>query len=445
MNLNLHAALSVTSARKMLEERVAVVGLGYVGLPVALAFSRVCGHVIGYDVSRTRVAELTARRDRTGEASTDDLSTTTARFSYNSAALADSNFFVVTVPTPIIEGNRPNFGPLLAACSAIGPHLSTGAVVVFESTVYPGATEEICGPALEAASGLVCGRDFHLGYSPERIDPGSTSHRLESIVKVVAAQTPDVLRRVSDAYRAIIPAGVHEAPTIRTAEAAKVIENTQRDLNIALMNELSLIFDRLGISTLDVLAAARTKWNFLPFTPGLVGGHCIGVDPYYLTAKAEAVGYSPQVILAGRRINDSMGAHVARRTLQLLSRCEVPLKAARIGVLGLTFKPDVPDLRNSKTLDVISELHAFGCAPRVNDACADPEEVALLYGEAVADLSDLASLDALVLAVPHRAYVDDVPGLLSRIRRGGVLVDVKGAVAGEIIASQRPDLTKWSL
>ena len=317
--------------------------------------------------------------------------------------------------------------------------------MVFESTVYPGATEEICGPALEAASGLVCGRDFHLGYSPERIDPGSTSHRLETIVKVVSGQTPEVLARVSAAYRAIITAGVHEAPSIRAAEAAKVIENTQRDLNIALMNELSLIFDRLGIPTRDVLAAAGTKWNFLPFTPGLVGGHCIGVDPYYLTAKAEAVGYNPQVILAGRRINDAMGAHVARRTLKLLAGCGKPLEEARIAVMGLTFKPDVPDLRNSKTADVIDELRAFGCAPMLHDPCADPDEAASLHGAAMADIAGLTGLDALVLAVPHRAYLEDVAGLLARIRENGVLVDVKGAVPRDEIAASRPDLTCWSL
>jgi UDP-N-acetyl-D-glucosamine/UDP-N-acetyl-D-galactosamine dehydrogenase len=432
-------------AQPMLDERIAVIGLGYVGLPVTLAFARVSPHVVGYDVSRTRVTELVNGQDRTREASASDLGATTARFAADATALSGCTFFVVTVPTPIADGNRPDFGPLLSACSAIGPHLTSGAVVVFESTVYPGATEEICGPALEAASGLVCGRDFHLGYSPERIDPGSQDHKLENIVKVVAGQTPDVLKRVSEAYLAIVPAGVHEAPTIRAAEAAKVIENTQRDLNIALMNELSLIFDRLGIPTRDVLAAARTKWNFLPFSPGLVGGHCIGVDPYYLTAKAEAVGYNPQVILAGRRINDAMGGHVARRTLQLLADCDVPMGEARIAVLGLSFKADVPDLRNSKTLDIVTELRTFGCAPSLHDPHADPLEAAVLHGAEMTELDALEDLHALILAAPHRAYLENVPMLLSRVRRGGVLVDVKAAIKPDVIAALRPDLRVWSL
>jgi UDP-N-acetyl-D-glucosamine/UDP-N-acetyl-D-galactosamine dehydrogenase len=439
------AAPLQSAAHPLLDERIAVIGLGYVGLPVALAFAKVSRHVVGFDVSEERVADLAAGQDRTREATAADLSGTTAAFTTNAAGLAGCTFFVVTVPTPITDGNRPDFGPLLAACRTVGACLTPGAVVVFESTVYPGATEEICAPALEASSGLICGQDFHLGYSPERIDPGSQDHKLESIVKVVAGQTPDVLKRVAAAYRAIVPAGVHEAPTIRAAEAAKVIENTQRDLNIALMNELSLIFDRLGISTRDVLAAARTKWNFLPFTPGLVGGHCIGVDPYYLTAKAEAVGYHPQVILAGRRINDSMGAHVARRTLQLLSGCGVPLTEARIGVFGLTFKPNVPDLRNSKTLDVVAELRAFGCRPQLHDPYADPIEAAAIYGEALAEFVEFEMMHAVVLAVPHAKYLENVPNLLSRLRRGGVLIDVKGAIAPDELALHRRDLSCWSL
>jgi UDP-N-acetyl-D-glucosamine/UDP-N-acetyl-D-galactosamine dehydrogenase len=444
MNLESPTALVRSATLPRLDERIAVIGLGYVGLPVALAFSRVCDHVVGYDVSALRIAELSAGRDRTGEAWAHELSEEAVRFSAEADALDGCTFYVVAVPTPITEGKRPDFGPLLAACDVVGRRLRPGALVVFESTVFPGATEEICGPALEAASGLACGRDFHLGYSPERIDPGSESHKLESITKVVSGQSPEALARVSAAYRAIVHAGVYEAPSIRVAEAAKVIENTQRDLNIALMNELSLIFDRLGISTREVLAAAATKWNFLPFTPGLVGGHCIGVDPYYLTAKAEAVGYHPQVILAGRRINDAMGRHVARRTLQLLAGSDVPLGRARIAVLGLTFKPDVPDLRNSKTRDVIAELRAFGCAPRLHDPCADPAEAAELYGDAMADLDELEALDALVLAVPHRRYVRSAAELLSRVRPGGVVVDVKGALPPDAIAA-RPDLVCWSL
>jgi UDP-N-acetyl-D-galactosamine dehydrogenase len=364
------------------------------------------------------------------------------RFTSDPAELANTSFFVVTVPTPVDGQKRPDLGPLRSACASIGPHLSPGSVVVFESTVFPGATEEICGPALEAASGLTCGTDFALGYSPERINPGDRTHRLESIVKVVSGQDDTTLRRVAAAYSAIIPAGVFEATSIQVAEAAKVIENTQRDINIALMNELALIFERLGLRTQDVLDAAGTKWNFLPFTPGLVGGHCIGVDPYYLTAKAEAVGYYPQVILAGRRINDAMGAFVARKTIKLMVATGTNLGIARAGLLGLTFKENVPDLRNSRAPDIVRELRGFGIEPLIHDPLADPDQARREFGIEITGLESFRDLDALILAVSHSAYLDDRERLLAMLRPGGVFVDLKSAFAPSGI---RSDLRYWSL
>jgi UDP-N-acetyl-D-galactosamine dehydrogenase len=315
-------------------------------------------------------------------------------------------------------------------------------VVVFESTVFPGATEEICGPALEAASGLTCGTDFALGYSPERINPGDRTHRLESIVKVVSGQDDATLRRVAAAYSAIVPAGVFEATSIQVAEAAKVIENTQRDINIALMNELALIFERLGLRTRDVLDAAGTKWNFLPFTPGLVGGHCIGVDPYYLTAKAEAVGYHPQVILAGRRINDAMGAFVAQKTIKLMAAAGTNPGQARVGLLGLTFKENVPDIRNSRAPDIVHELRGFGIDPLIHDPQADSDEARREFGLEINGLETFRDLDALILAVSHSAYLGDRERLLAMVRPGGVFVDLKSAFAPSEL---RPDISYWSL
>jgi len=314
---------------------------------------------------------------------------------------------------------------------------------VFESTVYPGVTEEICGPLLERTSGLVRGRDFTLGYSPERINPGDRQHRFEQIVKVVAGEDEATADRVASVYGAVVEAGIHRAPTIKVAEAAKVIENTQRDLNIALMNELSLIFDRLGLRTADVLAAARTKWNFLPFTPGLVGGHCIGVDPYYLTAKAEAVGYRPDVILAGRRVNDEMGRHVARRTVKLLARSGRDIRGARVAVRGLTFKEDVPDLRNSRVPDIVSELADYGCLPIVHDPLADPVQAREEYGIDLVDEGQLVDLDAVILAVAHRAYRENgIADLAAALKPRGVFVDVKSMADP---AALRSDITYWSL
>jgi UDP-N-acetyl-D-galactosamine dehydrogenase len=408
-----------------IEERVAVIGLGYVGLPVAVGFARVAP-TVGFDIDTSRVAELRDGHDRTGEIGRETLSNSALDVTDDPAALTDITFFVITVPTPIDGERRPNLGAVKAATRTVARALKPGAVVVYESTVWPGLTEEVCGPLLEAESGLVRGRDFFLGYSPERINPGDRKHTLERIVKVVSGEDASTLDRVAKAYGAIIEAGVHRAPTIAVAEAAKVIENTQRDLNIALMNELSLIFDRLGISTRDVLAAAGTKWNFLPFVPGLVGGHCIGVDPYYLTARAESVGYHPEVILAGRRINDGMGAHVAHRVIRWASRSGLAPATARIGIIGLTFKENVPDMRNSRVPDIVAELKGFGVEPLVADPWVDPADAQHECGVSLVPLEDLATLDALILAVAHDKVMDaGQAALLARIRPGGLIVDVK--------------------
>jgi UDP-N-acetyl-D-galactosamine dehydrogenase len=432
--------VSVTAPRA---ERIAVIGLGYVGLPVALAFARHFPGTIGFDIDPDRVVGLRAGRDVTGEIEADDLAGTSLAVTADPADLAAASFFVATVPTPIDSERRPDFGPLLRACETIGRVLKPGAVVVFESTVYPGATEEVCGPALARASGLRAGIDFALGYSPERINPGDREHRLERIVKVVSGQDAATLDRVAAAYGAIVPAGIHRAPSIRVAEAAKVIENTQRDLNIALMNELAMIFDRLGLQTREVLAASATKWNFLRFQPGLVGGHCIGVDPYYLTAKAEAVGYRPEIILAGRRINDQMGAFLAGKLVKVLARQGRTILGARVGILGLTFKENVSDLRNSRVPDIIAELKGYGIEPMIHDPLADPDRALHEYGLALAGLDAFRDLDALVLAVPHRAYLDQPrDALWVCLRDGGLVMDVKSALDPAGVPSR---LVYWSL
>lgn len=411
-----------------LDERIAVVGLGYVGLPVALAFARVAS-TVGFDIDVRRVQELRDHHDRTDEVAPDVLASSALQLTTDADDLKGNTLFVVTVPTPIDSQRQPDLTALRAASQTVGRALQPGAVVVYESTVWPGLTEQVCGPILEEASGLTCGVDFHLGYSPERINPGDREHTLERIIKVVSGQDPATLERVATAYEAIVPAGVHRASSIQVAEAAKVIENTQRDLNIALMNELSLIFDRLDIPTRDVLAAAGTKWNFLPFTPGLVGGHCIGVDPYYLTSRAEEVGYEPQVILAGRRINDSMGAHVAERVIRFLHEIGRAPEQARVGVLGLTFKENVPDLRNSRVPDILKTLRDAGVQPRVAEPCADPDLAARMAGGALHELADLVDLDVLVLAVPHRILIEGGAGpLAERVRADGLLLDVRSAL-----------------
>ncbi|HZT52718.1 MAG TPA: nucleotide sugar dehydrogenase, partial [Stellaceae bacterium] len=423
-------ALSARSSTRPPDERgFAVVGLGYVGLPVALALAKRFAPVWGFDISKRRIDELRQGTDRTREVSADALRQSRLRLTDRAEDLAAASFFIVTVPTPIDAERRPDLRPITGACRVLGPILRPGAVVVFESTVYPGLTREICGPLLAETSGLRQGVDFKLGYSPERINPGDQVHRLETITKVVAGEDAETLERVAAVYGGIVEAGIHRAPSIEVAEAAKVIENTQRDLNIALMNELAIIFDRLGLASADVLAAACTKWNFLPFKPGLVGGHCIGVDPYYLTARAEAAGYYPQVILSGRRINDGMGAYVAQRLVKLLIAAERPIKGARVGILGLTFKEDVPDLRNSRVPDIIAELRGFGIHPVVHDPMADPDEALHEYGLELVGIEQFAALDGVIFAVPHRILKDRGPGFIpSMLAPGGVLVDVKSAV-----------------
>src|SRR3954471_22037425 len=385
-----------------MERGFAVIGLGYVGLPVALALAKQFAPVIGFDISSRRIDELRHGRDSTGEVAEEELRASRLILSNDPDVLDQASFFVVTVPTPIDSARHPDLSPLESACALIGSRLRPGSVVVFESTVYPGLTRSICGPLLAKASGLRQGIDFKLGYSPERINPGDHEHRLETITKIVSGEDEETLERIAAVYGRIVRAGIHRAPSIEVAEAAKVIENTQRDLNIALMNELAIIFDRLEIPTRDVLEAAGTKWNFLPFTPGLVGGHCIGVDPYYLTARAEAVGYYPEVILAGRRINDGMGGFIARRLVKLLIAAERPVKGAKVGVLGITFKENVPDLRNSRVPDIIEELREFGIDPLISDPHADAGAVHHEYGLDLVPLGALTKLDGLVLAVPHK-------------------------------------------
>jgi UDP-N-acetyl-D-galactosamine dehydrogenase len=407
---------------------IAVVGLGYVGLPIAVAFGKI-GSVIGFDVNEKKIEELRKGIDRTGEVSEKDLASSQVRYTSQPADLKNADFIIVAVPTPINEALQPDLTALQKASELIGRNLSKDSIVVYESTVYPGATEEVCLPILERTSGMKAGDDFKLGYSPERINPGDKEHTLEKIVKVVSAQDHESLDVVADTYALVVKAGIHRASSIKVAEAAKVIENTQRDLNIALMNELSLIFHRLGIDTKSVLEAAGTKWNFLKFSPGLVGGHCIGVDPYYLTSKAESVGYHPEVILAGRRINNGMGKFVAEHTMKLLSQSARPANELRVGVLGLTFKENVPDLRNSRVPDIIHELHEYGVEVLVHDPIAETEEALAEYGIRLLDWNKMKDLDGLVLAVAHEKFSKlGIMDLLKPLRsqQQGVVIDVKG-------------------
>ena len=423
-----------------MSERIAVVGLGYVGLPVALAFAAKFPDVLGFDIDASRIAALEQGHDWTGECARDALEASTIAFTADPADLAAANFYIVAVPTPIDGNRRPDLGPIESASRTVGAALAPGDVVVYESTVYPGLTEEVCGPILAYESGLSAGTDFHLGYSPERINPGDTEHTIDRIVKIVSADDDATLDRVAAAYGAIVAAGIHRAPSIKVAEAAKVIENTQRDLNIALMNELALIFDRLDINTQDVLAAAGTKWNFLPFTPGLVGGHCIGVDPYYLTAKAQAVGFEPEVILAGRRINDSIATHVGRRMIDFLGG---RASGARVGILGLTFKENIPDLRNSMVPSVVAALRNAEVDVLIHDAMADPDAAHKAFELILSDLDSFAGLDGLILAVPHESYrTMPIRDLTAMLRPDGVLIDVKSMLRAEDIPTA---MTYWSL
>jgi UDP-N-acetyl-D-galactosamine dehydrogenase len=423
-------------------ERIGIIGLGYVGLPVALAMARGFP-TVGFDINTGRIASLQRGIDHTGETSEQELKESSIRFTHRAEDLADVTFFIVAVPTPIDAGHCPDLTPVKSASEVVGRMLSEGSVVVYESTVYPGVTEDICGPILARVSGLRQGVDFKLGYSPERINPGDKEHTFERIVKVVSAEDEESLARVARVYGSVVSAGVHRAPSIKVAEAAKAIENIQRDLNVALMNELALIFARVGIRTSDVLDAAATKWNFLRFEPGLVGGHCIGVDPYYMTTLAEQLGYHPEVILAGRRVNESMGGFIASRMVKLLAQTDTALRRARIGVIGLTFKPNVRDLRNTKVVDIINELKQFGIEPLVHDPLIDPQEAKRDYGITCRPWSELVDLDGMILAVPHQELLDMPRYELFRpLKPGGVILDVKTAIRPADVPS---GCTYWSL
>jgi UDP-N-acetyl-D-galactosamine dehydrogenase len=422
--------------------KLAVIGLGYVGLPVAVAFARQGTSVVGFDIDAERIAELNAGRDRTREVEPNDLSHESLRLTSNAADIATADFFIVTVPTPIDKNRRPDIRALIAASLTVGRALKKGDIVVYESTVYPGATEEDCVPVLEKASGLAAGRDFTIGYSPERINPGDKAHRFETITKVVSGQDQRTLEIVAAVYGSVVTAGIHRAPSIRVAEAAKVIENSQRDLNIAFMNELSTIFHVLGIDTGEVLAAAATKWNFLKFTPGLVGGHCIGVDPYYLTDRAQRAGYDPDVILAGRRINDTMGVRVARECARRLQTSGVA--AEHVAVLGLTFKENVVDIRNSQVVDMIREFQSLGVTVQVHDPLADATAAMQEYGIKLLNEKDMAPADAVVLAVGHDFYRAAGWPLITHLLKDGrgLVMDVKGTLD---LRKQPPEIDLWRL
>jgi UDP-N-acetyl-D-galactosamine dehydrogenase len=422
--------------------KIAVIGLGYVGLPVAVSFARAGVPVVGFDIDATRIAELRQCTDRTREVGVDDLRHSSLVLTADPEALKESDFYIVTVPTPIDEARRPDLRAMIAASRSVGSVLKKADIVVYESTVYPGAVEEDCVPVLAETSGLVPGVDFTVGYSPERINPGDKEHRFETITKVVSAQDAKTLDIVAAVYGSVVAAGIHRAPSIKVAEAAKVIENTQRDLNIAFMNELSLIFQALSLDTSDVLAAARTKWNFMPFQPGLVGGHCVGVDPYYLTSRAERAGYHPEVILAGRRINDGMSQRVARECVRGLLRRKT--QGGVVTVLGLTFKENVPDIRNSRVIDIIRELQSFGLTVQLHDPWADVAGADHEYGVTLMELGALQPADAIVLAVAHDLYVEGGWPLIRRLlgKDGGLVLDVKTKLDR---ASKPADVELWRL
>lgn len=425
--------------------KIAVVGLGYVGLPLAVEFGKKFP-TVGLDLSVEKVAAYRTHIDPTDEVSVEDLRAANL-LSYHTdpQVLNEADFIIIAVPTPVDEANQPDFSPLVSSSTTVGRHMKRGATVVYESTVYPGATEEICIPVLEKESGMRWMQDFHVGYSPERVNPGDKERTITKIVKVVSGDDAETLEKVARLYASIIVAGVHKASSIKVAEASKVIENTQRDLNIALMNELAIIFEKIGIDTLEVLKAAGTKWNFLPFRPGLVGGHCIGVDPYYLTHKADMLGYHPQVILAGRRINDGMAAYVAQQTIKKIIQAGGAVKGAKVVVLGLTFKENCSDLRNSKVADLVKELQEFGCDVSVHDPLAEAKEAMHEYGITLSEWSALPDeVDAIVAAVSHTEYTSQpVAQLLNKLKQGGVFVDIKSTYSPEEVESA--GFTLWRL
>ncbi|MCP4755522.1 MAG: nucleotide sugar dehydrogenase [Proteobacteria bacterium] len=427
----------------LLNRTVSIIGLGYVGLPVAVAFGKRAPS-IGFDINPKRLQELRNGIDNTGEVLSEELSAAEIRFTDSTDDLKKADFHIVAVPTPINEARQPDLTPLTKASETVGKALKPGDIVVYESTVYPGATEEECVPILEAVSGLECGVDFKVGYSPERINPGDKEHTFTKILKVVSGQDEETLETIARVYESVVAAGVYRAPSIKVAEAAKVIENTQRDLNIAFVNELAVIFDMMDIDTQEVLAAAGTKWNFLPFTPGLVGGHCIGVDPYYLTHKAEKLGYSPQVILAGRKINDDLGKFVAQRTIKEMIHAGHQILGSTVTVLGLTFKENCPDLRNSRVIDIIRELREFGVTVQVQDDWANAEEAQQQYGITLTPLDVLKPADALIIAVAHQSYVELSPQMLEKLLpQKGVVIDVKGVVKKETL--ENSNIRLWRL
>ena len=425
-------------------EKIAVVGLGYVGLPLAVHLSHHFS-VIGFDVKESRIKELRQGFDQTLEITLEQMKAAAVTFTSDPRKLSECRLIIVAVPTPIDGSRIPDLSAIRGASTLTGRHLTPGSCVVYESTVYPGVTEEICVPILAAESGLIFGQDFSVGYSPERINPGDKVHTLESIVKIVSGSDRETTELLKDVYGKVVKAGIYEASSIKVAEAAKVIENTQRDINIALMNELSIIFERLGIDSLEVLEAAGTKWNFLPFRPGLVGGHCIGVDPYYLTYKAESLGYHPEMILAGRRINDGMGKYIAERTVKMLIAADKPVRKARIAVLGLTFKENIPDIRNTRVVDIITELAGYGIEVLVHDPLAIPEEVHDHYNLDLTPLRDITDLDAVIVAVAHDEYlklgIESIAGLCKTTPP--VVIDIKGLFKDRDLGKQ--NIQYWSL
>lgn len=430
----------------MIEKKpvIAVIGLGYVGLPVAVEFGKKYP-TIGYDIKARSIEAYKRNVDPTGELTPDELkSAINIEYTIDPENISKADFIIIAVPTPIDEARQPDLSPLKSATETAGRYMKKGAIVVYESTVYPGTTEEVCVPLLERVSKMKWKKDFHVGYSPERINPGDKQHTLTSIVKVVSGDTEKTLDRVAKLYGSIITAGIHRAPSIKTAEAAKVIENTQRDLNIALMNELAVIFDKLDIDTTDVLEAAGTKWNFLPFRPGLVGGHCIGVDPYYLTYKAETTGYHPKVILAGRRINDNMGKFIAEKTMKFMTRSCKNIRDAKVGILGLTFKEDCADLRNSRVIDIVTELESYGLTPMIHDPLADEKEAKDVFGITLSSWERLNRLDAIVIAVGHSIYKKTLlKNYLNKLNSGGCIVDVKAIL--EFSEVEKSGIQYWRL
>ncbi|MFZ5986185.1 MAG: nucleotide sugar dehydrogenase [Bacillota bacterium] len=425
------------------EEPISVVGLGYVGLPLAVAFGAKVP-VIGFDINMKKIEEYSVNIDRSGEVSEEQMRAANVMYTCNPEDLRKAKFHIVAVPTPVDKNHKPDLKPVLSASTIIGRNLTQDSIVVYESTVYPGVTEDICVPVLEKESGLKCGIDFFVGYSPERINPGDKEHTIDKIVKIVSGQDEKTLEIIAGVYEIIVTAGVHRASSIKVAEAAKVIENTQRDLNIALMNELAIIFDKMGIDTIEVLKAASTKWNFLKFYPGLVGGHCIGVDPYYLTFKAEEIGYRPEVILAGRRINDSMGKFVAEKTVKNIIKSGKNVKGSKVLILGCTFKENVPDIRNSKVFDIVNELREYEVDIIVSDPIASSSESLAEYDVSLTDFNEVCNVDAVILAVAHKKYLEmDQSEITSKLSKGkSVLIDVKGIMDRHRLSD---DIIYWRL